>query len=103
MDSCGMICSEDELGLQPDRSPGIMILEQYFSTDFLEKNLGTPFHSLSLPFVRMDGQDMSYPLHDVVMDLDNKFITNRPDLFGVYGNARECATIYELPLAEMIG
>ena len=29
----------------------------------------------------------------MVFDLDNKFITNRPDLFSVVGNAREIACI----------
>lgn len=32
-------------------------------------------------------------MSDVVFDLDNKFITNRPDLFSVVGNAREIACI----------
>jgi len=32
-------------------------------------------------------------MNDVVFDLDNKFITNRPDLFSVIGNAREIACI----------
>lgn len=32
-------------------------------------------------------------MNDVVFDLDNKFITNRPDLFSVIGNAREMACI----------
>ncbi len=34
-----------------------------------------------------------YSMNDVVFDLDNKFITNRPDLFSVVGNAREIACI----------
>ncbi len=34
-------------------------------------------------------------MNDVVFDLDNKFITNRPDLFSVVGNAREIACIYK--------
>lgn len=32
-------------------------------------------------------------MNDIVFDLDNKFITNRPDLFSVVGNAREIACI----------
>lgn len=32
-------------------------------------------------------------MNDAVFDLDNKFITNRPDLFSVIGNAREIACI----------
>jgi phenylalanyl-tRNA synthetase beta chain len=36
---------------------------------------------------------IEYAMSDVVFDLDNKFITNRPDLFSVVGNAREIACI----------
>lgn len=32
-------------------------------------------------------------MNDTIFDLDNKFITNRPDLFSVIGNAREIACI----------
>ncbi len=32
-------------------------------------------------------------MNDVIFDLDNKFITNRPDLFSNIGNAREIACI----------
>ncbi len=35
---------------------------------------------------------------DWVMEVDNKSITNRPDLWGHYGVAREIAAIYGLPL-----
>jgi phenylalanyl-tRNA synthetase beta chain len=45
-----------------------------------------------LSFPGQDG-DIDYPMNDVVFDLDNKFITNRPDLFSVVGNAREIACI----------
>lgn len=29
------------------------------------------------------------PFADTTFEIDNKFITNRPDLFSVVGNARE--------------
>jgi len=48
----------------------------------LEKHLGTPFGELTLSFPGHDG-DIKYALNDVVFDLDNKFITNRPDLFSI--------------------
>jgi phenylalanyl-tRNA synthetase beta chain len=35
---------------------------------------------------------------DAVLEIDNKSLTNRPDLWGHYGMAREIAAIYELPL-----
>ena len=37
-------------------------------------------------------------LDDVILEIDNKSLTNRPDLWGHYGIAREIAAIYDLPL-----
>lgn len=92
IDSCGMICSLDELGLQSDRAEGIFPLETVWDVDYLEKHLGKPFGHLTLSFPGHDGP-IEYAMSDVVFDLDNKFITNRPDLFSVVGNAREIACI----------
>ncbi|GIH08501.1 phenylalanine--tRNA ligase beta subunit [Rhizocola hellebori] len=38
---------------------------------------------------------------DVVLEVDNKSLTNRPDLWGHYGVAREFAAIYGLPLRAL--
>ena len=38
---------------------------------------------------------------DVVIEIDNKSLTNRPDLWGHYGIARELSAIYDLPLKEL--
>lgn len=45
-------------------------------------------------------------LNDTIIEIDNKSINNRPDLWGQYGLARELAAIYKLklkdtPLAEI--
>lgn len=82
VDSCGMICSLDELGLQASRAEGIFPLETVWDNKILEKHLGKPFGQLSLSFPGHDG-DIDYAMNDVVFDLDNKFITNRPDLFSI--------------------
>lgn len=37
-------------------------------------------------------------MNDTVLEIDNKSLTNRPDLWGHYGIARELAAIYKLPL-----
>lgn len=87
-----MICSLDELSLQSDRAEGIFPLETVWSDEVLEMHLGKPFGQLSLTFPALDG-NIEYMMNDVVIDLDNKFITNRPDLFSVVGNAREIACI----------
>lgn len=39
-------------------------------------------------------------LDDVVINIDNKSINHRPDLWGQYGLARELAAIYRLKLAD---
>jgi phenylalanyl-tRNA synthetase beta chain len=80
----GMICAEDELGLGPEHD-GILVL---------------PESDPGRPFAEVGG------LVDVVLDIDNKSVTHRPDLWGHYGFARELATIYgrelkPLALAEL--
>jgi len=99
----GMICSLDELGLQEERATGIMQLESYFDESLLEKSLGTPFYNLEIT-IPGNGQDTySFPIKDVIFEIDNKFITNRPDLFSVVGNAREFGAIFNLPFAPYKG
>ncbi|MCB0335459.1 MAG: phenylalanine--tRNA ligase subunit beta, partial [Bdellovibrionales bacterium] len=39
--------------------------------------------------------------NDIVLDIDNKSLTNRPDLWGHYGIARELAAIYKCPLQPL--
>ena len=70
--SCGMCCSEKELGLS-DNNDGIMDLDADL------KN-GT------------DLKDV-FAIDDIVFEVDNKSLTNRPDLWGHYGIAREFAAI----------
>ena len=38
---------------------------------------------------------------DIVLDIDNKSLTNRPDLWGHFGMAREIAAIYDLKLKPL--
>lgn len=40
-------------------------------------------------------------MQDTVLEIDNKSLTNRPDLWGHYGIARELSAIYNLPLKEL--
>ena len=39
--------------------------------------------------------------NDTVLEIDNKSLTNRPDLWGHYGIARELAAIYQTPLRPL--
>lgn len=40
-------------------------------------------------------------LDDIILEIDNKSLTNRPDLWCHYGIARELAAIYQLPLQPL--
>ena len=40
-------------------------------------------------------------MDDVILEIDNKSLTNRPDLWGHYGIARELSAIYKTPLKEL--
>lgn len=97
MMSRGMICGADEIGLSTTPSTGIMILEEVWESELLEKKIGTSVFDLELPFPGINGKKYSYTLRDVVFEIDNKFITNRPDLFSIYGNAREWHAIFDIP------
>lgn len=70
--SCGMCCSEKELGISDDHS-GIMEI-----TDDIPN--GTDLKKV-------------YEIDDIIFEVDNKSLTNRPDLWGHYGIAREFATL----------
>ena len=75
--SYGMCCSEAELGISDDHS-GLWELD------------GT------LPL----GADIKtiYDIDDIIFEVDNKSLTNRPDLWSHYGMAREFATLTDRPL-----
>ena len=70
--SYGMCCSESELGISDDNS-GLWEI-----TDDIA--LGTDIK-------------MVYDIDDIIFEVDNKSLTNRPDLWSHYGIAREFATI----------
>ena len=83
--SQGMLCAGDELGINDDHDG---ILE--FSADTV---VGTDIKDI-------------LPVEDIIVEIDNKSLTNRPDLWGHYGIAREIAAITEhellpLELAEV--
>ncbi len=75
--SHGMCCGEDEILVSDDHS-GLMILPE-----------DTP--------VGMDIKDL-YEIEDTVFEVDNKSLTNRPDLWGHYGIAREFAALADREL-----
>ena len=94
--SRGMICSDDELGLASERAEGIMILESTWDESSLESMIGKSFFDLTLPFPGRGSEIYHYTLRDTTFEIDNKFITNRPDLFSVVGNAREFGAVFDI-------
>lgn len=86
VESFGMICASDEIGLG-DLFPASREAEILDLSAF-DVPAGTPL---------ADALDMN----DVLLEIDNKSMTNRPDLWGHYGIAREIAALYDLPLSEI--
>lgn len=70
--SNGMCCSAKELGISEDHS-GIMELDSSLAN-------GTDLKEI-------------FPIEDIIFEVDNKSLTNRPDLWGHYGMAREFAAL----------
>ncbi len=77
VESSGMICSEVELGLS-EEGKGILVLDE-------NATVGTKLTD-------------ALGCHDHVLEIDNKSINHRPDLWGHHGIARELAAIYGRPL-----
>ena len=72
VDSYGMMCSGRELGIS-DNHEGIIELPD-----------NTPL-GINIKEI--------LPIEDIIVEIDNKSLTNRPDLWGHYGIARELAAI----------
>ena len=79
-ESFGMCCSEAELGISDDNS-GIMDIDPSVTN-------GT------------DVKDI-FAIDDIVFEVDNKSLTNRPDLWSHYGIAREFSAISGRPLKAL--
>lgn len=94
MISRGMICGDNEIELVSEVADGIMILEEIWEADFLEKMVGKSVFDLELDFPLLNGTNGKIALRDITFEIDNKFITNRPDLFSIIGNAREWSAIF---------
>ena len=78
--SNGMCCGASELGLEVD-SAGLLELDD-------NAEVGADVVEL-------------LNIYDTVLEIDNKSITNRPDLWGHYGFAREVSAILKHPLKAL--
>ena len=85
VDSYGMICGAVEIGLA-DLFPTKEEAHILDLSDF-DAPAGTPL---------ADALDLNH----IILEIDNKSLTNRPDLWGHYGIAREIAALYDLPMKE---
>jgi len=81
VESFGMCCSAKELGISDDNS-GIMDLGD-------DTKIGVDLKEI-------------LPIEDILIDVDNKSLTNRPDMWGHYGIAREIAAITGRKLKEYV-
>lgn len=77
--SNGMLASASELGIS-DNHDGLLEIDPELDVNGAKPQPGMQFKQL-------------YGLDDVVIDLENKMFTHRPDCFGVLGVARELAGI----------
>lgn len=77
VESFGMCCGGNELGIEADTT-GIVELDDSF-------HIGANIKDV-------------LPVEDVIIEVDNKSLTNRPDLWGHYGIAREFSAIFKREL-----
>lgn len=80
VNSNGMCCSAKELGISDDHA-GIMELDPSLEN-------GTDIKEI-------------FPIEDIIFEVDNKSLTNRPDLWGHYGMAREFAALTDQKLRPL--
>lgn len=80
VESAGMLCAEDELGLSKDHSK-ILVLDPKKAR-------------VGMSFADYLGKD------DVVFEIENKSISHRPDLFSHFGMAREAAAIFGMKITK---
>ena len=95
VESCGMICASDEVGLGE-------MFPKLAEAEILDLSLVLPASHQPAEGIQAVGKPLSeaLALNDVVFDIDNKSMTHRPDLWGHYGLAREVATLYHKDLKE---
>jgi len=114
--SYGMLCSASELKFYNDEE-GILILNELIEKIKIDKSkFKNDKNETNQEFINQINKDLDKILNnlenlkegtpiaevlrfdDVIIEIDNKSLTNRPDLWGHYGIAREIASMYGLKL-----
>ena len=85
IESEGMIAAAEEIGLPSGYNIDGGIADLNLDDSYIGKDIKS-----------------SLELDDIIFDIDNKSLTNRPDLWGHYGMAREIAAILNLKLKKII-
>lgn len=80
----GMICSADEIGLE----------------NIFPHALGDIMDLSGVSGENGSALAQALELDDAIIEIDNKSLTNRPDLWGHYGMAREMSAIFDRKLKE---
>ena len=83
-ESGGMICSSNEIGLSPTEGD-----HEIRDLSDIDAKPGTPLAQ-------------ALELDDVIFDIEHKSLTNRPDLMGHYGMAREVAALTKSKLTAYV-
>ncbi len=82
-ESFGMICAASEIGMkeeEPQHTSNIDAGTGIMDLSYLKDQPGTPLA-------------VALKKNDIIIDIENKTLTHRPDLWGHYGIAREIAAI----------
>lgn len=85
VESEGMIAAAEEIGIS---------MEYYHKGGIADLDLDKLYIGMDLK--------SALGLDDVIFDIENKSLTNRPDLWGHYGMAREIAALLGIKLKKMI-
>ena len=109
VESRGMICGADEIGLHemfPKKSEKEIVDLSFLETPpdpLLPRGGGDKSPSLTKRGLgRVAGLSLAEALNlnDVIFEIDNKSLSNRPDLWGHYGLAREVAVLFNREVGE---
>jgi phenylalanyl-tRNA synthetase beta chain len=85
VESEGMICAAEEIGLAKKYNIEGGIVDLELETSFLGNNISE-----------------ALDLDDIIFEIDNKSLTNRPDLWGHYGIARELSALLNVRFKPLV-